>query len=81
MEKSSQLSSFIQTRNESGTFPLNKDLSFANIFWMRARVQICNYLKAPLEWEVLFGAGNPTEAHVIKSAGDVSIYRNLIVSK
>lgn len=66
-----------QARIKSGTSHFNKGKYFANIFWMRARLQTCNYLRAPLEWEVSFGAGDPTEAHLIKSAGDVSVYRNL----
>lgn len=79
MEKSSQLSSFIQTRIKSGNSHLNEDMCFANIFWMSARMQACSYLRAPLEWEMPFGTGDPTEAHLIKSAGDVSTYWNLVV--
>lgn len=80
MEKSSQLSSVIQTRNKSGTSHPSKDLSLTGLVWRRAREQRCNYLRAPLEWQVSFGDGDPTEAHLIKSAGDGSVHRNLVVS-
>lgn len=80
MEKSSQLSSVIQTKNKSGTSHLNKDLSLRNLVWRRAREQRCNYMRALLEWEVSFGDGDPTDVHLIKSAGDGSVCRNLVVS-